>query len=287
MWRKRLGKRKGVRARLSGAVFIASLSAGLLLSCSYDGGAAGAAPVAFGDVLDLGHEQAPQADRLERMRDMLAQSGPDGQGARESAVARLLATPDEAAHQLLLDRLQINDDPDSLRLTILAGLRSQLLGSPSTQFGGAGPELRRQLLAGYVGACATMWANAPDVVDEASAPVRAAARRALRRVTARDLDAAASALMTSMEPAQRAVLLRCLADMQQALLARTIARHLEAPESVVREAAQKALDLLVYPDNTIRTQAEFDAWSQQYGAWTYVDLVQRSARLGPRAFQRL
>ncbi|MEC8252358.1 MAG: hypothetical protein VX044_04035, partial [Planctomycetota bacterium] len=287
MRRNRHGKRSGVRVRCSGAIFVASLSAGPLLSCSYDGAPAVAAPVALGDALDVRQEQEPQADSLERLRDMLAQSGPDGQGARESAVARLLAMPDAAAHQLLLDRLRTNDDPDGLRLTILASLRSQLLGSPSTQFGGAGPELRQQLLAGYVGACAPLWANAPDVVDAASAPVRAAARRALRRVTARDLDAAASALMASMAPAQRAVLLRCLADMQQALLARTIARHLEAPESVVREAAQKALDLLVYPDNTIRTQAEFDAWSQQYGAWTYVDLVQRSARLGPRAFQRL
>ncbi|MCK5943743.1 MAG: hypothetical protein KAI24_17295, partial [Planctomycetes bacterium] len=218
---------------------------------------------------------------------MLSRSGPDGKNERESAVAQLLAKPRPEAHRMLHDRLRLTDDPDGLRLTILTALQGHLLGSTSSQFGGAAPEVRRQILTGYLGACAPLWANAPDVDDDEAAPVRAAARRALQRVPVRELDAAATTLLGALEPRDRAHVLRCLADMQQTLLARTIAGQLEAPEAVVRDAAQKALQLLVHPDRPIRTQAEFDAWFARFGSSSYVDLVERAARLGPRANQQL
>lgn len=228
-----------------------------------------------------------QADELEKLRAMLARSGPDGRTDRESAIAQLLAMSRADAHRLLQDRLRLTDDPDGLRNSILTALQGHLLGSLTSQFGGADKEVRRQILTGYLGACSPLWANAPDVDDDAAAPVRAAARRALQRVPVRELDAAASTLMGALEPGDRAHVLRCLADMQQTLLARTISGQLEAPEAIVRAAAQKALDLLVYPDNTIRTKAEFDDWFARFGTRSYVDLVERSARLGPRAFQQL
>ena len=231
--------------------------------------------------------QQPAADPLDELRAMLGRPGPDGLADREAAVARLLEMPQVEAHQLLQDRLRDSSDPDRVRVTVLAGLQSHLLGSVKKQFGGADAELRRQLVAGYLGACAPLWANAPDVDVAVAAPVRAAARRALQRVPARELAAAASTLLASAEASDRANALRCLADMQQTLLAPTIASQLEAPEAVVRAAAQKALDLLIYPDDTIRTKAEFDAWAKEYGMRSYVDLAQRSARLGPRAFQQL
>ena len=68
---------------------------------------------------------------------------------------------------------------------------------------------------------------------------RAAARRALQRVPARELAAAASMLLASAEASDRANALRCLADMQQTLLAPTIASQLEAPEAVVRRPRRR------------------------------------------------
>lgn len=232
-------------------------------------------------------QQRPADDPIERLRAMLRRSGPDGRTERETAVAQLLGLPRADAHRLLQDQLLLEDDPDGLRQSILAALHSHLLGSPASQFGGADAELRRQLVTGYLGACAPLWASAPDVDEPGAAPLRAAARRALQRVPGRELAAAASTLMSTLQPMERAVVLRCLADMQQTLLASTIAGQLEAPEAVVRAAAQRALDLLVYPDNTLRTKAEFEAWWAEHGDRSYVDLVQRSARLGPRAFQQL
>lgn len=232
-------------------------------------------------------DQQGATDPLERLRAMLKRPGPDGRTDRERAVAQLLEMPRPEAHRALQDHLRLVDDPEQLRLSILDALARHLLGNQTAQFGGAAPDLRRQLLTGYLGACAPLWANAPVVEEGGAAPVRAAARRALQRVPARELDAAATTLMATLEPKDRAEVIRCLADMQQTLLARTIARQLEAPEAVVRAAAQKALDLLIYPDKTIRTEAEFAAWSLKHGDLAYVDLVQRSARLGPRAYQQL
>jgi|GEM_PF-5826433 len=234
-----------------------------------------------------GQEPSEAQDPYDELRSMLRRSGPEGRVERESAVAQLLGTPDANAHRLLQNCLRLSQDPDELRLSILVALQAHLLGSRSSQFGGADAEVRRELVTGYLGACAPFWANASDVVEDDAAPVCAAARRALQRVPVRELDMAASTLMEVLEPAGRAQVLRCLADMQQTLLARTIARQLEAPEAIVRTAAQKALDLLVYPDNTIRTRAEFEVWSEKHGSSSYVDLVQRSARLGPRAYQQL
>src|SRR5690606_7211477 len=102
-----------------------------------------------------------------------------------------------------------------------------------------------------------------------------------------ELDAAARALMTTIEPKDRVTVLRCLADMQQTLLAKTIADQLEVPEQIVRAGAQKALQLLTYADIPIRTLAEFEAWSARFGTMRYVDLVERAARNGPASTGRL
>lgn len=40
-------------------------------------------------------------DEIERLRAMLTEPGPDGREARETAIARLLAMPQPAAHRVL------------------------------------------------------------------------------------------------------------------------------------------------------------------------------------------
>ncbi len=223
---------------------------------------------------------------LEQLRSMLDKSGPEGKADRVSAVQQLLALPKREAHRLLHERLR-SKDPDGLRQTILEGLGVHLLGNPSTQFGGADETLRKVILTGYLDACAPLWRDATDVEDVANQPVRGAARQALRRVPVRELDVAARTLMTRNAPLDRVLVLRCLADMQQTLLAKTIADQLEAPEDVVRLGAQKALQLLTYADTPIRTKADFDAWFAQFGSMRYVDLVERVARNAPSTYSRL
>ena len=100
-------------------------------------------------------EPAP-VDLLDELRAMLTRPGPDGLADREAAVARLLELPRADAHLLLHDRLRDANDPDEARLTVLAGLQNHLLGSAAKQFGGADADLRRQLLTGYLSACAPL-----------------------------------------------------------------------------------------------------------------------------------
>ena len=227
------------------------------------------------------------ADDIERLRSMLEKSGPEGKTERESAVTQLLALAKPEAHRLLQERLTRKLDPDGLRLTILTALQSHLLGSSASQFGGAEDTVRKLIVTGYLDACAPLWRTADDVEDVATAPILIAARQTLRQVPVRELDAAARALMLSLEPKDRVLVLRCLADMQQTLLAKTIADQLEVPEPVVRDGAEKALRLLTYSETPIRTAKEFEAWSSRFGAMRYVDLVERAARNGPATTGRL
>ncbi|HEB54192.1 MAG TPA: hypothetical protein ENI87_13145, partial [bacterium] len=242
---------------------------------------------AGGPVVSAGADQQDPADEFERLRAMLAKSGPDGKQERESAVAQLLAMPKLAAHRLVQEHLQRDEDPDGLRITILEALQRHLLGGRSAQFGGADEPLRAQILAGYLGACARFWREAPLIDDPAKAPVRVAARRALRQMPGRELDAAARAVMAAGDPEHTALVLRCLADMQQTLLATTIASQLEAPDAVVRDAARAALQLLTFAERPIRTKAEFERWYAVHGATSYVNLVERAARNGSRTHDRL
>lgn len=238
--------------------------------------------------LEAAKDQQVGPSDLERLRSLLEKSGPDGKTDRESAVAQLLALPTPEAHRLLQERLLRKQDPDGLRLTILTALQGHLLGSSATQFGGAAETVRKLIIAGYLDACAPLWSSADDVVDVATAPVLIAARQALRRVPVRELDTAARTLMKSIEaPRDRLLVLRCLADMQQTLLADTIADQLDAQEQIVRDGAQAALWLLTYADSPIRTLKDFEAWSARFGSMRYVDLVERAARNGPATAGRL
>lgn len=228
------------------------------------------------------------ADDLERLRAMLQRSGPDGKEERESAVARLMVMSRPEAHRLLHEQLLRKEDPDGLRATILEGLQRHLLGNPPAQFGGAADATRLQILTGYLGACAPFWRGpGTGVGDTEGDALRAAARIALQRVPARDLDGAARRLLLAGEPKDRVDVLHCLADMQQTVFAKTIAEQLDAADETVRDGAQHALQQLVYPDQPIRSTAEFDAWHARFGSWRYIDLVERAARLGPRPVDRL
>lgn len=232
-------------------------------------------------------EQQTDPVDLDKLRSMLDKSGPEGRLERESAVTQLLGLAKPDAHRLLQERLGRKQDPDGLRLTILTAMQGHLLQPTAKQFGGAKDAERKQILVGYLDACARYWVAADDVVDVATAPVLIAARQMLRRVPVRELDAAARSLLGTLKPEQRVLLMRCLADMQQTLLAKTIADQLEDPAPAVRVGAQKALQLLTYADDPIRTKKDFAAWSARFGSLRYLDLAERAARNGPAQTGRL
>ncbi|HEX6811851.1 MAG TPA: hypothetical protein VF384_09540 [Planctomycetota bacterium] len=234
------------------------------------------------------NRQSPESDEFERLRAMLARSGPDGLEAREAAVEQLLAQAKPEAHRILQQLLLRNEDPDALRRTILQALQKHFLASPANLFGGAAPDVRRQVLAGYLGALAPMWRVEGDAISDATDhPLRAAARLALQRAPARDLDAAARVLLGSLDAEGKVVVMRCLADMQQILFAKTIAESLDAAEEQVRGAARLSLHRLTYHDEEFKTKAQFDTWYDRNGSLRYVDLAERAARFGPRAMERL
>jgi hypothetical protein len=219
---------------------------------------------------------------------MLARSGAEGLEARESAVEQLLAMSKPEAHRILQQQLLRTDDPDALRRTILTALQRHFLGSPANLFGGAAPDLRRQMLSGYLGALVPMWRVDGDAISDATDhPLRAAARLALQRAPARELDAAARVLLGSLDADGKVFVLRCLADMQQILFSKTIADLLDAPEEQVRNAARLCLQRLTYHDEEFKTKAQFDGWYDRFGGMRYIDLAERAARFGPRATERL
>jgi len=256
-------------------LFAALALAGPTLASSPLAAAPTAQPTAQGD---------GQTDDLERLQRMLQEPGPDGREAREQAVAQLLAMARPAAHRLLQERLLQKQDPDGLRATILTGLQRHLLNPVSSQFGSADAEVRKQILIGYLGACAPLWADGADQ----AADIQQLACTTLQRVPARELDAAARALMAATgDPASHVHVLYCLSDLQQTLLARTIADQLEAPDEAVRDAAREALHRLTYAQPKITTKAEFEAWHATFGSWRYVDLAQRAARRGPQPLEEL
>jgi hypothetical protein len=233
-------------------------------------------------------QDAAAADDLVRLREMLGRGGPDGREARETAVMRLLHSSDPAAHRVLQECLLRRDDPDRVRETILAALERQVLGNTRDWFGGASDEVRRQVLAGYLDAVAPLWREPGPVVDDlVDNPVRAAARRCLQRVPARELELAARLLLATCQADTKVEVLRCLADMQQVLLAQTIADFLEVPEEAVRAQARRSLQLLTYHEQEFQTKAQFQAWHERYGELRYVDLAERAARLGPRPLEKM
>jgi hypothetical protein len=234
-----------------------------------------------------GSDQQDDPVDLDKLRSMLDKSGPEGRDERESAVAQLLAIAKPDAHRLLQERLWRKQDPDGLRLTILTALQGHLLLNKTKQFGGATETARQLIILGYLDTCARFWRAADAVVDVATAPVLIAARQMLRRVPVRELDGAARTLMTSIKSPDRVLVLRCLADMQQTLLAKTIADQLEDADPIVRTGAQKALQLLTYADVPIGTKADFAAWSARFGTLRYIDLAERAARNGPATTGRL
>jgi hypothetical protein len=253
-------------------------------------GGAGAAAGNTATPQDVSTDVAQNGNKeeIERLRQQLTRAGADGREAREAAVVRLMGMPEPAAHRVLQLELQRNDDPEAVRLAVLQALQRHLLGNPATLFGGAGADARSAILTGYVSACAPFWRE-PAVVDGPAAQLRRAARIALQRVPARELDAAARVLLAAAttDVGRRVEILRCLADMQQTLFAPTIAQSIEAADEVLRDGARRALQMLIYADEPIETQAQFEAWWQANSDQRYVDLVERAARTGPRPVERL
>lgn len=272
-----LGKRQGIQN------LILALALGLVLTSL----TAPATAIVRASILATLSDQQDNPVDLEQLRAMLDKSGPEGKTDRVRAVQQLLGLAKREAHSLLQERLRRTEDPDGLRQTILESLGTHLLGNPKTQFGGADETLRKVILTGYLDACAPLWRDAQAVEELGSYPVRQLARETLRRVPVRELDTAARTLLSQNAPLDRVFVLRCLADMQQTLLAKTIADQLDAKEDLVQLAAQEALRLLTYSQTTIRTKKEFDAWFAQYGSLRYVDLVERAARGAPSTYESL
>ena len=216
---------------------------------------------------------AQQGDELERLRGMLQRGGADGREAREQAVERLLSTPTSMAQRLLQDALLQKNDPDALRATILTALQRHCLGQPERLFGGAGEQVRAHIVHGYLVALSPWWAD--ETVEPA---LRTAARTALQRLPARDVEAAARSVIGSGRESQQTSVLRCLADLQQTLFAPLIAESLAASDERLRTVATAALQSLLYPELPLRRPEEFQAYWREFGSLRYVDFAERAAR---------
>lgn len=232
-------------------------------------------------------QQKPAPDELERLRAMLTLTGPDGRDARETAVERLLGMARPEAHQLLVQHLRPGGSADGLRATILTALQRHLLATPAAQFGGAAGPQRQSILVEYLRELSLLWRDVGPLDDASGDPTRGLARTALQRVPPRELEAAARALLAGDEAPPKVAVLRCLADMQQMLLAGVIAEQLEARDQVVRQGARDALQLLTCHPEPIETIAQFESWRAANGELRYVDLVERAARLGSRPLARM
>ncbi|MBM4060422.1 MAG: hypothetical protein FJ265_04895 [Planctomycetes bacterium] len=229
--------------------------------------------------------QDPEAE-IERLRAQLGLPGADGRDARETAIVRLLAMPQPAAHRVLQQHLLRTEDVDLVVPAILAGLQQQLCGLPGSQFGGASADLRRELLVGYLGACARFWPADGSDLELVPGSAAAAARGALQRANARELADALAVLLHPADAATKARLLRCVADLQQLFLAPPIADYLEDADTVVRTAARRSLRLLTLHDEEFASRAQFAAWYERHRDVRYVDLAERAARDAERRAER-
>ena len=228
-------------------------------------------------------EQDPAATaEIERLRGQLDQPGPDGRDARERAIARLLAMPWPSAHRPLQEILVRSADPDAVRASILAALRSHWLMAPASQFGGATVPVRAEILSGYVAALARFWsAAACNVAPSTQLPVGnegALARLALQEINAREFEDAVRTLWPLTDVATKEGLLRCIADLQQLYLAPLLAEFLEDLDPAVRAAARASLRLLTFHESEFTTKELFADWLLRNPSVRYVDLAERAAR---------
>lgn len=217
---------------------------------------------------------------IERLRAQLATPGVDAREQRAAAVVRLMRMPWPAAHRVLqqaLDGIAERSDPEGVAAAVLEALQQHLLEIPASQFGGAAGDARREIVTGYIGACAPLWSGAAD--DELPVgPLGRAARRALQRCSAREVAEAVRALVPTAQPALRVALLRCVADLQQTALAPLLAEYLDDKEPELRRAAQRSLRLLTFHTEDFATRGQFTAWFERNGDLRYVDWAERAAR---------
>ncbi|MFN6145668.1 MAG: hypothetical protein ACK5AL_04855 [Planctomycetota bacterium] len=222
-------------------------------------------------------------DDLAGLKAKLAAVGPDGREDRDAAIERLLTMPRGEAHGVLCRALAVGDDRDDLRVAIATALQRHLQLPPAQQFGGLSVGARAEVAGGYLRALLSPWRTDAAAVSPAFA---AAARVALQRWPARELDAAVRVVIADGEPVARVAALRCLADLQQTFYAATLADWIESTDPALRDAARAALQLLTCSDEPIRTRADFAAWQQRCGELRYVDLVERAARRSAEPLER-
>jgi hypothetical protein len=236
----------------------------------------------------LSAARLPQGDEVERLQNQIAAAGPDGKELRELAIDRILASSKLTVHELLYRRLRTADDPDQVRLAVVTALQRHFLQASNQYFGGVAGAERDRVLAGYLQALARLWRETSGIAVEGSTdPLLAAARQALMRVPARELDGAARALFATATADEQLDVLWCLADLQQVLFAATIADRLDATDPTLRAGAATALQRLTCHDTPIQDRAAFTAWHERFGTWKYVDLVERAARRGTRPLEEM
>lgn len=228
--------------------------------------------------------QDPAVGELPSLIAMLSTSGDDGREAREAAIERLLASPRLAAHEALCRALVAGDDRDNVRTAIAQALQRRLQLAPEQQFGNMAASGRAAVAKAYFDALAPLWRADASPAPEAFA---AAARVALQRWPARELDVAAQAALAAGNADTQIAALRCLADLQKVHFAATIAEWVESPDVALRQAAQEALQTLTCHDEPIRTRAAFAAWQQRFGGLRYVDLAERAARRSLAPLERM
>ncbi|MBL8726046.1 MAG: hypothetical protein JNK49_18520 [Planctomycetes bacterium] len=232
-------------------------------------------------------DRVPQdnAQEIERLRGQLSAAGADHRDARAAAVVRLLRMPQPAAHRVLqqvVEGAAGGKDVEGLAVAVLEALQQHLLELPSGQFGGAAGDVRREILTGYIGACALFWAPGGSGAATASElpqePLGPLARRTLQRCSTREIAEAVRALVPTGGPVLRAALLRCAADLQQLALAPVLAEYLDDRDPELRGAAAQALRILTFQGDEFPSRAQFTAWFERLGDLRYVDLAERVAR---------
>lgn len=225
-----------------------------------------------------------QSGDLAALQAALAAPGPDGKTGRETAVLRLVRWPNLDGHRILFARFAQQEDPEQLLPLILRALQQHLLSAPVQPFDGASNSARSDIVVGYLRLLTAQWRDQP-APDQPAPLLRQLAVLVLQSLPSADLATGLRVLLG--EPDLQPTVLRCIADLQLIHLAPLLGEHLESVHTATRAVARRSLQLLTYHDEEFATRAQFDAWLEQNGSLSYVNLAERAARRQPLVLERL
>ena len=220
---------------------------------------------------------------LERLRSQLAQPGPEGSDARETAVEQLLSSSDERAHQILAARLSDAVDTDGVRLQVMQALARRLINPLDPVFGQRPEtaEVRGKIVRRYVQTLVGFWVGEVDGDGLLPPdPLRDVARQCIVRLPASELSAGLRAIVQApdAQPPARIAALRTAGDSQSLQQGLFLADFVEAADPAIQEAAREALRHLTFVEAPFERKEQYQAWHKQNGSRRYLDLAEEAAR---------